>query len=192
MEKADIIYDFADCGERELEAVMAEYGPPLLRYCHNVLCDYHDAQDALQITFIKAYDKRKSFKNGSPLTPWLYRIAYTTCMDMLRRKKFTAILAPANEAADESGGYIPDNILAALMTLSACDRALVFSRVMEERSYEDLAKIHGKSAAALRKRYERAKRRLAQTLKDDYPDYQKTGGIKMNTDINEKKDTRYV
>jgi RNA polymerase sigma-70 factor (ECF subfamily) len=173
MEKADTIYDFADCGERELEAVIKEYGPALLRYCHNVLCDYHEAQDALQVTFIKAYDKRKSFKNGSPLSPWLYRIAYTTCMDILRRKKLSFILPPSKQQSEEKGGHIPENIRAALMTLSPSDRALVFSRVMERRPYEELAEIHGKSAAALRKRYERARHKLAEALKTDYPYYSK-------------------
>lgn len=173
MEKADIIYDFADGDELELEAIMNQYSRPLLRYCHNVLCNYHDAQDALQLTFLKAYGKRSYFKAGAPLSPWLYRIAYTTCIDMMRKKKRAFILPVSKQQTQVDDGYIPENIRAALMTLSASDRALVFGRVMEEKSYEELSEIHGKSAAALRKRYERARKKLLTTLKDDYPHYTK-------------------
>ena len=69
---------------------------------------------------------------------------------------------------------IPENILKALFSLNALDRALVYSRVMEDRPYDELAKIHGKSSSALRKRYERAKNKLADMLKDDYPFYAKS------------------
>lgn len=160
---------FAKGCERELEAVMEAYGAKLLRYCHHVLCDYYEAQDALQVTFIKAYNKRATFKEGMALSPWLYRIAYTTCMDILRKRKMRSLLY-TKPAEDE---YISEEVLEALMTLSAADRALVYARVMEEQSYETLAKIHGMRAATLRKRYERAKGKLAAALQKDYPYYAK-------------------
>lgn len=77
---------FATGGEYELRCAVQLYGQPMLRYCHNILCDYFEAQDAVQMTFIKAYNKRNSFKNGTSLSAWLYRIAYTTCIDLLKRK----------------------------------------------------------------------------------------------------------
>ena len=173
MEKAT--NDFTSGSHQALIEIMHEYGPPLLRYCHNILCDYHEAQDALQMTFIKAYDRRATFRDGAPISPWLYKIAYTTCIDILRRKKLRLIAPePAPEAqTQEKEGYIPENIRAALMTLTAADRALVFGRVIEERSYDELSAILGKSAAALRKRYERARYRLMDMLREDYPYYAK-------------------
>ena len=167
MEKQNI--DFANCGEAELKTVMDEYGHALLRYCHNILCDYHEAQDALQMTFIKAYYKRASFKEDSALSPWLYRIAYTTCVDIMRKKKFK--LSYFLPTQPEEKGHISEDILDALSKLSGADRALVYARVMEDIPYEELAQIHGKSAAALRKRYERAKNKLAEALKQEYPNY---------------------
>lgn len=47
---------FSTGGEECLTAAIALYGQPLLRYCHHILCDYHEAQDAVQTTFIKAWD----------------------------------------------------------------------------------------------------------------------------------------
>lgn len=167
-------YNFATGGEQELEWAIELYGQPLLRYCHNILCDYFEAQDIVQITFIKAYKKRKSFKSGTSLSAWLYRIAYTTCIDSLRKKKLLFFM-PQNHAklrysvqhAQEEAGYIREDLKKALLTLSPAKRALVFSRVIEEKSYAELAEIYHVSAPTLRKRYERAIKKLSQALKEN-------------------------
>lgn len=152
---------FATAGEEALNAAIALYGQPLLRYCHHILCDYHEAQDAVQTTFIKAYDNRKRFQNGSSLSAWLYRLAYTTCIDLLRRRRVQLFTPPAAESDPD---YIGDELRQALEKLSPEQRALVFGRVIEQRSFEALSVIYGKSAATLRKRYERARKKLAAAL----------------------------
>ena len=151
---------FAAGGENELSEAIRLYGQPLLRYCHNMLCDYFEAQDAVQITFIKAYNKRKSFTSGTSLSSWLYRIAYVTCIDLLRRKKFMVFAPKAN--ADL--GFISDGLKEALLQLSPTDRGLVFSRVIDEKDYAELEQIYHLSASVLRKRYERAKKKLSKIL----------------------------
>ena len=87
MEHENIGENFANGGEAELEIVMELYGHALLKYCHNIICDYHEAQDAVQITFIKAYEKRSTFNADMNLYTWLHKIAYNTCIDILRHKK---------------------------------------------------------------------------------------------------------
>ena len=61
--------------EDALSQMIDRYGQPLLRYCHHILCDYHEAQDAVQITFYKAYTHRARFQPGTNLSAWLYRLA---------------------------------------------------------------------------------------------------------------------
>ncbi|HOJ10574.1 MAG TPA: RNA polymerase sigma factor [Clostridiales bacterium] len=162
MEARELDYAFTAGGEYELHCAIELYGQPLLRYCHNILCDYFEAQDAVQITFIKAYNKRKSFKNGTSLSAWLYRIAYTTCIDSLRKKKLLFFVQQTNTDSK----FISDDLKEALMTLSPAERALVFSRVIDEKSYADLEAIYNASATTLRKRYERAKTKLLKALKE--------------------------
>ena len=93
---------FADGGEAELGLAIEFYGQPLLRYCHNILCDYHEAQDAVQVTFLKAYENRTKYRNGTSLSAWLYRIAYHTCIDTIRRKKLAGLLRKDNRQEESS------------------------------------------------------------------------------------------
>ena len=156
-------------GEYELECAIKLYGQPLLRYCHNILCDYHKAQDAVQITFIKAYNKRTSFKSGNSLSAWLYRIAYTTCMDILRKRKLLFFIPEVNNIQSNTPeNYINEELKEALLKLTGAERALIFSRVIDEKSYKELEEIYQVPANTLRKRYERAKNKLIRAFDVDH------------------------
>ncbi|WP_026895830.1 RNA polymerase sigma factor [Clostridiisalibacter paucivorans] len=171
MEEKVLEESFAQGGEYELECAIELYGQPLLRYCHNIICDYHKAQDAVQVTFIKAYNKRKSFKKGHSLSGWLYGIAYNTCIDILRKKRRRKILffipEANNNTEDRFTNFISEDLKKALLKLSGGERALIFSRIMDEKSYKELELIYKVSAATLRKRYERAKNKLIKALEKE-------------------------
>lgn len=149
--------------EEALAELIARYGQPLLRYCHGILCDYHEAQDAVQLTFIKAYGHRGKMPEDA-LSPWLYRIAYTTSVDLLRQRKLRQGLRLTPPAPTDT--YMRAQLREALLTLSPGERALLFSRV-EGATYEELEKVYHVSAAVLRKRYQRAKDKLAKRLADE-------------------------
>lgn len=161
---------FSIGGEEELKSAIDIYGQDLLRYCHNITCDYHDAEEVVQIAFIKAYEKRRSFKPGTSLSAWLYRIAYTTAIDFIRKKKFQQIIfyKDFNKKHDcNENSYISEELREALLKLSPKERALIFSRVLDEKDYGELESIYNASAQTLRKRYERAKKKLLVLLKED-------------------------
>lgn len=159
---------FASGGEDELNEAISIYGQGLMRYCHNILCDYYEAEDVVQITFMKAYDKRKNFKEGTSLSAWLYRIAYTTSIDYIRKKKIQMILGKdiKNKEYKSNEKYISDELRIALMKISPRERALLFSRVLDEKEYSELEVIYNTSSQTLRKRYERAKKKLANILRE--------------------------
>ena len=77
--------------EQDLEKLVRTYTPALLRYCTGILGSEHDAQDAVQQTFIKAWQRRHTLREGeNNIRAWLYRIAYRTALDMLRAAKRAA------------------------------------------------------------------------------------------------------
>ena len=149
MDEQELSRRFPEGGEECLTAAVARYGQPLLRYCHHVLCDYHEAQDAVQNTFLRAWDRRAQFRAGSNLSAWLYKLAYHACVDGLRARRRQLFASPPPERGTD---YIGPELRAALEGLSPQERGLVFSRVMEGMCYEELSEVYGASPAALRKR----------------------------------------
>src|SRR5690349_3360231 len=45
-----------------------------------------DAEDALQDAFVKAFRSLSTFRNESSFSTWFYRIVYTTCLNVLKKK----------------------------------------------------------------------------------------------------------
>ena len=72
---------------------------------------------------------------------------------------------PTPEPLEQDPG-ISEELRAALNTLAPLDRALILERVLDGLDYAALARIHGRPAAYLRTRYHRAKKQLAQRLKE--------------------------
>jgi len=155
---------FAAGGEPELEEVVHTYGEKLLRYATSILCSYQDAEDIVQQVFLVAYEKRSTF-DGGHLSAWLHKITYRRCLNQLKKRKFLFFADMGNigvKAVDPFADLaVSDGILDALGQLSPEDRALVFGRIMDGQTYETLSHIFERSPAVLRKRYERAKKKLA-------------------------------
>ena len=92
----------------------------------------------MQEIFIKAYNKRNSFKKGYSLSTWLYSIAYNTCMDILRKRKLLFFIPESNKnTEDTSTDFISDDLKEALLKLTGVERALIFSRVIDEKAIKN-------------------------------------------------------
>ncbi|MFC4597663.1 RNA polymerase sigma factor [Cohnella hongkongensis] len=171
MLEQETLHAFVSGDERALEEVIDTYSKSLLRYCISILCDVEEAKDVVQDTFIKAYEKRRQFQLGTSMNAWLYRIAYTTAINAVRRRKLSFKLWKASEdmssardisPAQES--YISEPLYSILSSLSVADRALLYGRVLDERSYQELSHILSVSESTLRKRFERLRSRLAKEV----------------------------
>ncbi|TMG02460.1 MAG: sigma-70 family RNA polymerase sigma factor [Chloroflexi bacterium] len=53
-------------------------------HCYRMLGSFHDAEDALQETLIAAWRGLSSFEGRSSIRTWLYRVATSRCLNMLR------------------------------------------------------------------------------------------------------------
>jgi len=163
----ETLHAFVSGDERALEVVIDTYSKPLFRYCISILCDAEEAKEVLQDTFIKAYEKRKHFQLGTSMKSWLYRIAYTTAIDAARRRirRFKLLKASENISTAQEN-YISEPLYSILSSLSVADRALLYGRVLDERSYQELSQILNVSESTLRKRFERLRSRLAKKVED--------------------------
>lgn len=152
--------------EIDLEEAVHIYGPKLFRYVYTLLCNYHDAEDIVQDVFICAYQGQARF-NGKNISAWLYKIAYNKSIDHMRRNKVVSFQELHEDTSiveqDYNTGYSPA-IISELRKLSSEDRAIVLGRITESLSYAELADRLCMSECVLRKRYERAKKKLSENL----------------------------
>ena len=100
--------------EQDLEKLVHAHTAALLRYCTGLLGCEADAQDAVQKTFIKAWQQRHTLRHDGTDNEraWLYRIAYRTSLDMLRATKRAAAY-PTPEPLEQDPG-ISEELRAAL------------------------------------------------------------------------------
>ncbi|MGW3961554.1 RNA polymerase subunit sigma-70 [Amycolatopsis sp. NPDC005003] len=74
-------------GDPALFALVTERHRRALQvHCYRMLANYEDAQDLTQETFLRAWNKRESFKGHAALRTWLYRIATNACLDFLEKR----------------------------------------------------------------------------------------------------------
>ncbi|SDZ38994.1 RNA polymerase sigma-70 factor, ECF subfamily [Proteiniborus ethanoligenes] len=168
MEDIEFGKKFVIGGEDILEEVINLYGEKLLRYATAILCDYQEAEDVVQESFIAAYQNRNKF-DGENLSAWLYKITYNRSLNQLKKRKIFYFSEIHSEAVlEEKDKGLSDETLRALQKLKPKDRALLYGRIMEEQSYEELSLLTGISPATLRKRYQRAKDKLVKELNNVY------------------------
>src|SRR5579863_5894078 len=65
--------------------LVRDHRAELHRYCSRLVGSAIDGEDVVQDTLAKAYYKLSVLTELPALRPWLFRVAYTTALDFMRR-----------------------------------------------------------------------------------------------------------
>jgi RNA polymerase sigma-70 factor (ECF subfamily) len=85
------IVDAVIAGDREAFRHLVEReSASVVRACHRVLGDLHDAEDAAQEAFVMAYRSLASWRGDGPFGAWLTRIAVRIAVRQAGRRKTVA------------------------------------------------------------------------------------------------------
>jgi RNA polymerase sigma-70 factor (TIGR02960 family) len=73
--------------EATFHALTERHRRELHVHCYRMLGSFHEAEDLVQETYLRAWRRRESFQGGPLMRAWLYRIATNACLDALRQSK---------------------------------------------------------------------------------------------------------
>lgn len=146
--------------ETALADAIDTLSPELYRYAVGIVLSRMDAEDAVQNAFVSLWRHRAAVKDPEAVRAYLYRCTYRACVDIIRRNR---LFVPPQESFSPSTP-LSEEMTEALSHLSALERAIVYERAVTETPYEELAAHLGLRADNVRKKYERAKKKLARFL----------------------------
>jgi len=156
--------------------LVSKYQNYMYTVCLNILKTKPEAQEATQDTFIKAYKKLTSYKDASKFSSWLYKIAYRTCLDMLRKRKNTIDLDEVSYGlADNSDisstmetDEMKDQLKNAINELNPKEAGLITMFYLEEMSVKELAETTGMQLSNVKVILFRARKKLATIITEQY------------------------
>jgi RNA polymerase sigma-70 factor (ECF subfamily) len=109
--KDDIVVKRILSGEKELfEILMRRCNQTLYRIVRSYLAEESDVEDAMQNTYLKAFDKLQQFQGHASFSTWLIKIGINESLLTLREiKKNKNLYAGEKEAPNEKIIQLPDS-----------------------------------------------------------------------------------
>jgi RNA polymerase sigma-70 factor (ECF subfamily) len=136
-----------------------------------------EAEEVAQDTFIKIYSSLSKFKGDSKFSTWIYKIAYNTCLDRLKKSKKDDL----NISIDDFSSHLiktMDNALSALeekerkQTIQKClnllpsdENFLLTLFYFDDQNLEEIGKIMNISANNAKVKLFRSRQKLAVILR---------------------------
>lgn len=176
----NFIRRFKDGDTSAFGEIVLKYQDRVYNLCRHMLGNAHDAEDAAQDAFLKAYQALPKFRPDASLYTWLYRIATNTCIDYRRKPVFESLFRSSasgeelvhDRASDEpsperlyQSRQLDQALREGLGKLSPKLRAIIILKEIEELSYEEIAETLDISMGTVKSRIARAREELQKSLR---------------------------
>jgi len=159
--------------------IFARHHKFIFRFLYGMVGEHHLAEDLTQETFMRAYWSMNTVRGESKLSTWLCGIAKNVALNTLRdrHQQFSTIEIDDQSVANisEGEGVAPDDHLLnkelgnvihdALGRLDSDKRMVFVLKLLQQRSYDEIAEITGFSIAKLKTDLHRAKAEMRSLIR---------------------------
>jgi len=163
------------------EALIRAHSRKLFAVAYAVLQDRAEAEDVVQETFLRAWNKRRWMRDPAKFPAWLTTVARNRSCDLLRKRRTVPLDADAPEIPDmqaakpdeqTDGEYMRGNVHTALARLPEQHRTALTLRYLEGMDYLSIEETMGLTNGALRGILGRALAAMRKTLKPTIEAYE--------------------
>lgn len=132
-----------------------------------ILRNEAEAEDAVQISFMRAFERLEQFDQGRFFFPWYRVILKNECLKRLARSKRELAFEDQPEQTQSNEIEVQTEIKQALGKMNDKDRAILTLKHLEGRQYKDVARILNIPVGTVMSRLHLARIRLRQILLEE-------------------------
>ncbi|KRB54690.1 RNA polymerase sigma factor [Flavobacterium sp. Root186] len=165
-------------GETNAFAILVDrYKDMIFTLALKMVKNREEAEEVSQDTFIKIYNSLNKFKGDSKFSTWIYKIAYNTCLDRLKKSKKEDL----NISIDDFSSHLIKTMNTALSALEDKERKQTIQNCLnllpseenflltlfyfEDQNLEEISKIMSINANNVKVKLFRSRQKLAVILK---------------------------
>lgn len=151
------------------DALMRQYSQELHHFILRMVSNTEDAQDIVQDTFVRVWEKSRQFKGNSSVKTWIFRIAINLAYTHLKRRKRRGYLVldeiktlvsdsdPVKATEAEHDSTLLEKSLA---TLTPRQHAVVIARIHQDLPYKEISKALGCTVNSAKVHFHEGKKRI--------------------------------
>tara|TARA_Y100001968_G_scaffold255717_1_gene241923 strand:- start:882 stop:1460 length:579 start_codon:yes stop_codon:yes gene_type:complete len=177
-----LIGRFQSGDEQAYIELVNRYKDRLLNFVLNFLGDLEQAEDVVQDTMLKLYEKKHYYREIAKFSTWIYTIARNLANTELRKRKnrkttyFSQMtreerqydIPAVQDNVDQviENEFIQKRIQKAIKVLPEHFKTVIILRDIQELSYDDISNIVGVPLGTIKSRINRARLQLQAELQD--------------------------
>ena len=159
---------------RAFDQLMREYSAELHHFILRIVSNSEDAQDILQDTFVRVWEKSHQFKGNSSVKTWIFRIAINLSYTHLKRRKrwgfsildeIKSLVSGSDPVAETEKWYYATLLEKSLTTLTPRQHAVVVARIYKDLPFAQIAEAVGCSENSAKVHFHEGKKRIDTYIK---------------------------
>ncbi len=156
--------------KRAFQELYNLYAKAMFNISLRIVNNAEEAEEVLQDSFLKAFEKIASYDQSYAFGSWLKRIVINASLDVLRKRKVVLVSLDdvhiaQEEDEDEEVDYDIATIKKRISELPDGYRTILSLYLFEDHTHKEIAEMLGISEGTSKSQYNRAKKKLLELVK---------------------------